>query len=163
MSKKHLYLFIFFLAASTLSLDLAFSVGGFTQMMIINNQTNFNLFLHCKNENHNYREAQITIPPQRANYFLNAYSEDFSNLLGGTYACEISVGKIENRHFGVTLPNSQENLVWTFTGDFEISGEIKCDHEPLLNFNRSSEIVDIINNKIQYNGTRCDSVDTSKI
>ncbi len=137
--------------------NVGFAVGGFSQATIVYNNTDSPLSLNCRGGAHIVREANITLAPHKAQYFLlDALVEPYENLLGGSYQCSMSIGPFSRHNFSLTLENAQEIAVWTLGPDYQIARTFDCAAEGFHNFNRPSEIVRNINAGARYSGSwRC--------
>jgi hypothetical protein len=141
---------------AVLSSNIGFTVGGYYQLIIVNNQTDHQLALDCAGGANVRRQKSIDVPAHRATVFLaDALVEPFSNLLGGSYQCKMSVGPLQDHRFSLNLENGQEIAIWTLKQDFASSGSFICNAEGYNNFGRPHEIIYEINHGFPYEGPSC--------
>jgi hypothetical protein len=149
--------FFFFLAL--LFSPSLFAAGGWSQVFIVNNRSNLDVTLFCKGGDV-VREKTVTVSPGRAEKFLwEVLVEDFDDLFGGKYACNISFGNIQNHKFKVRLEDAQEITVWTIDGNFGQTGKFRCGSEPFNDFSQPSQIITRLNSGENYTGVECEPID----
>ncbi len=136
------------------------AVGGYSQIIILNNSSDSDLSLDCKGGSRVIREKSLHLAPRRSSIFISdTLVDEFHDLLGGSYNCRVSLGKIRNHKFKVVLENAQEIAVWTVGSSFEQSRKVECEQEYMGNFNRPSQILEDLNSGRSYTGTRCKSIE----
>lgn len=149
-----------FLLSLLLVSKSASAVGGYTQIIILNNQSDSELSLSCKGGAHVTREKALRLAPRRSGIFLSDSLVDrFQDLLGGTYNCKVSLGNIRNHSFKTSLVNAQEIAVWKVDNNLEQSRTFECDQEYMGNFNRPSQILEELNSGKNYSATQCRSIE----
>lgn len=137
------------------------AVGGYSQVIMVHNQTDRNATIECEGGDSIKRKERIRLAPKKAGLFLRDYLvEPFSNLLGGSYRCSIKLDGDDAINFSTVLEDAQEIRVWSIGKDFFSSGNLACQKEYFGNFNRPSAILDALNSGGEYRGESCTRVRT---